>query len=146
MKKLTILVIAIFAFGFVLTSCQLDVGLLPGLGGTIWSYTTTIDGTNYEGTLYFAKRTDSFSNLNGTITVQAPLSTEKLFTGHADRYRLTINPITLSGNRAIKFEGEVNHHTHKTMIAGSSIYITEDITADPVVWKEGLWSGTMLDN
>jgi len=145
MKKITILVVTILALGFILSSCQFVAGLLPTIGGTIWSYSTTIDGTAYNGTLYFGKRTNSFSSLDGTITVKAPNPSTKLFTGHADRYILNINPINLGGNRAIKFEGEVHHVTHSTMIAGSKIFVTDDITADPVVWEEGVWTGTMLD-
>ena len=145
MKKIAISVIAILVLGFVLSSCQFTAGLLPTIGGTIWTYSTEIGGTTYSGTLYYGKRTNSFNSLDGTITVQNPAASTKLFTGHADRYKLTINTIELDGTAAIRFEGEVNHLTHSTMIAGSQIFVTADITADPVVWESGPWTGRMED-
>ena len=145
MKKITILVVTILALGLILSSCQFVAGLLPTIGGTIWTYSTEIGATTYSGTLYFGKRTNSFSTLDGTISAQQPDAATKLFTGHADRYKLTINTIELGGGAAIRFEGEVDHHTHSTMIAGSQIFVTANINADPVVWESGPWTGTMKD-
>ncbi len=145
MKKIAISVIAILVLGFVLSSCQFTVGLFPTIGGTIWTYSTEIGGVDYEGTLYFGKRTNSFSSLDGYITVQVPTPAEKLFTGHADRYKFTINTIELGGGAAIRFEGEVDHRDHDELLAGSMIFVTNDITADPVVWESGPWIGKMKD-
>ena len=83
--------------------------------------------------------------MDGTITPQDPVASEKQFTGHADRYKLTINKIEFADGTAIRFEGEVNHQTHSTMLSNSRIYYTTNINADPIVWEEGVWTGKMLD-
>jgi len=145
MKKITISVIAILLLGLIFSSCTFVAGLYPTIGGTDWRFSTTIAGVGtISGTLFFGKRTNSFEEIHGNITLTAPFSAVKKFTGTLDRYDIKINQIDLGGNRAIRFDGELDNYTHSKLLAGSKIYYCANTAANPKVWQEGNWTGTML--
>lgn len=141
MKKITILVLSIVFLALAFTGCNFDAGVLPNVGGTVWTYTTEIDGVTYTGTISFGKRTD-FSVVQGTITQTLPVGLTRAFDGTLDRYTLKINTIGLGGTAGMKFEGIINRWPNGNVINGSA-YHSADVTGTPLVWQEGVLTANL---
>lgn len=147
MKKITILALTIVLLALAFTGCsgyKVDAGILPNIGGTVWVYSTTIDGVPYRGTISFGKRTD-FATVKGIVTQTAPVDLVRHFTGTLDRYTLKINTIGTGGTTGIKFEGTFNRFDrwHNAVEINGKISHSDDIGASPIDWQEGVWDAIL---
>jgi len=142
MKKVVFSVVTVLALALLVSSCTFSVGVLPRIGETRWNYSANIDGVNFLGFLAFGKRTN-FTEVDGTLTQTVPVSLSSSFSGTLSKYQLVLAPASLGGTEAIRFEGEFQNNKVATTISGKAYY-TNDIEADPVVWVEGTWQGSII--
>ena len=95
MKKFKLWFFLVLSLVLLFTGCKFNVGILPSVGETAWTYTATIDGVVYRGTLSFGKR-DNLIELDGTLTQISPTGITKTFTGTLNRYDIKINSVNYS--------------------------------------------------